>query len=353
MRTPDSSLGLALVAWALLPSLACGVDGASGTEPAVDPPLPQHAFAQPWIVIDRVGSGRPIDAVVRGPAGFLALTHLPTLDGKVMPTRSNIAAFSADGVNWVEQTIVPDGYYSSVAFGAGRYVAVGGLAPLGGPGVVVASTDGRNWTAVARVEPGPVYGAVLTRVQHTPLGFVAVGMGGSALSSIDGITWRTSSLSENPPDSSLDLYRDAAYGAGRFLAVGTQSLSTSSDGQRWSRVVCGSQLPCHPRAAPNLWRALFGNRTFLVTGTVGLFRSIDGLAWSQAGSARGSDIIFAGGLFLERASLDHPMNTSFAVSTSQDGAIWEPRTTASVVRSDLTCATRRCLVFESAILLVP
>jgi hypothetical protein len=323
-------------------------------DPAASEPLAERDFAQPWVLIKRIASGKTIDAVARGPAGFVALTHDPAMEGPKLVVRKNIAALSTDGVNWTEQPIVPDGFYHAITGGAGLYVAVGGaLADSGGAGVVVVSRDGRSWMEVARAS------GVLRRVRHTAGGFLAVGQSHGAMISPDGLTWREFLLANSPPAAQ---FNDVNFGGGRFVAVG-MTLHISDDGQRWAPLACGPQLPCLAVTDPsggthailNLYTSLFGNGAFLASGTAGLLRSTDGLTWSRLGDARGGDLIFAAGQYLELepANRQDPFNTTYSVSTSTDGAGWQVRTTALPVRSDLTCADHRCLVFPAAIAVVP
>jgi hypothetical protein len=335
----------------LLAAVACG-GGARGVgqgpSGAGDPPIDEGAFSRPWVLIDRVASGKVIDAVAEGPGGFVAITHLPTPDGKISP-RNNIVATSVDGVNWVERAAMPDGHYWSVTHGGGQYVAVGGAASGGGPGLVIASADGVSWTEVARA------GSVLRRVRHGPPGFVAVGMNGVALASADGRAWQESTAGQG------QLW-DVAFGAGRFVAVGLV-LAASVDGRQWAQVPCGASLPCMSVTDPSggqhdvlsLYTALYGNGRFLVSGVSGLLGSADGLTWSRAGDARDLRMAFAGGLFIDLQPLvpSDRLGPVVTVSTSADGMAWQARTTASTARTDDTCLTGRCVVFPAGILLIP
>jgi hypothetical protein len=342
---------LVLVAALLLPALACGSHrravGTGGTGDN-EPPIDDGAFARQWVLIDRVASGKVIDAVAEGPAGFVAITHLPSPGPKIV-SRNNIVATSVDGVNWAERTVTPDGHYWSITYGAGQYVAVGAEAAGGGVGLVITSPDGATWTDVAHAS------TVLRRVRHTPAGFVAVGMNGVALASTNGRNWTES-------NAGIGQFSDVAFGAGRFVAVG-QVLAASADGRQWAPVPCGPTLPCMSITDPSggqhailqAYRALFGNGKFLVTGVAGLLASPDGLTWSRAGDARDSRLAFSAGLFMELAPADptNRQDPTVTVSTSPDGVTWHPRTTAVPIRTDDTCATSRCVVFPEAIVLIP
>ena len=301
------------------------------------------------MLYDRVGSGKSIDAITSGPKGFVAITHAPTLDGKAMPARNNIAAVSVDGVSWTEGPIAPDGHYYSIASGAGRYFAAGGMASGGGPGRIIASVDGRAWTEVATASQ------VLKRVRHTDAGFIAVGIFGATVTSPDGSVWTESQAAPN-------MLWDATFGAGRFIAVGLTLSVGSTDGKKWSDLPCGPDLPCNTIVDPSgishailqLYTVDFGNGVFVTQGEAGLLRSPDGLKWSHVGGGH-RQLGFADGRFI---ALD-PMNpgaatpTSVRVSDSADGQTWRERTSATLEPTDDNCGNARCLLLPAALLIVP
>jgi hypothetical protein len=334
----------------LLLAAAAGCAGGPVTTPG-ERPLADEDYARPWALIRTVGSGKTIDAVTHGDAGYVALTHVETLDAKAMPSRTNIAAVSADGVSWSERAIDPDGDYRSIAFGAGVYVAVGGRFAGGGPGLVATSPDGRRWTLSTETA------SPLRRVRHTAAGFVAVGMEGGVVVSRDGHAW---SEIQAP---GRGLFWDGTFGAGRFVAVGQTMAVGPASGGPWSQVSCGPQLPCMSVTDPSgnahaileLYGAEFGNALFLATGIAGLLRSPDGLTWTNVGEAR-DPLAFAAGQFLTLAPVDpmDAMDTAFRVSTSLDGTSWRDRTAANAVAaSDATCAESRCLLLPRGILIIP
>jgi hypothetical protein len=332
--------------------LALGCDAGTATTSGGPPLLPEADFDRSWVLIDHLGSGKTIDAVTSGSAGYLAITHLETLDAKAMPARNNIAALSPDGVNWSEVVIQPDGHYRSVAFGAGLYVAVGGQFLGGGAGLILTSTDGRLWRTAAQPS------SLLRRVRFTAGGFVAVGDNAVVVTSPDGVAWSETHV------PAWGLFWDGTFGAGRFVAAG-QSLAVSGQGGGgWSQLSCGPQLPCMTVVDPSggahgileLYTTDFGNGAFLATGVAGLLRSTDGLSWTRAGEAR-DPLVFTEGRFLALAPLN-PQDgsgraTAYRLSSSSDGVTWTERTTVDATRTDATCTQGRCLVLPHALLLIP
>jgi hypothetical protein len=342
-----------VVVVALLGCLACSSQPVLG--PNLGAGLRDEDFARSWVLHDQVASGKTIDAIALGPAGYVAITHAPTLDGKAMPPRNNIAAVSVDGVSWGERPIDPDGFYHSIAASGARYVAVGGMAAGFGPGRIISSTDGRTWTAVATT------GQVLRRVRYTEAGFIAVGISGGVATSSDGLTW-----TEIPAATGgASALWDAAFGAGRFVVVGGTLAIGSRDGRQWSDVPCGADLPCMNVVDPSgighgilqLYQIEFGNGVFVAQGIAGLLRSSDGLHWTRVGDAR-SPMGYVVDRFVALGAALPPGTTggttrSFAVSTSPDAQSWIDRTTAVAMPSDDTCVTGRCLLLPAGLLVVP
>ena len=134
---------------------------------------------------------------------------------------------SADGVRWSRSTAgVSNLVTRGLAFGGGRYVAVGSSYSTQSSSFTAgfaSSSDGVSWSALSsgRSEAlnGVAYGAGR---------FVAVGESGVVWSSPDGVNW---SFFQLPSRRSLS---SVAYGGGAFLAVGSAGTAiTSSDGQSW------------------------------------------------------------------------------------------------------------------------
>lgn len=97
---------------------------------------------------------------------------------------------SPDGVVWQPaQTIPPPSRLNAVAYGAGRFVAVG----VGG--TVLHSSDGLSWSPAPAITPRE-----LLAIHFAADRFVAVGRQGIVITSRDGLAW------ENRSSSTADLY---------------------------------------------------------------------------------------------------------------------------------------------------
>jgi hypothetical protein len=126
------------------------------------------------------------------------------------------AAYSADGVNWtgVAQTevIFDDGFINGIAYGNGKFVAVGGLDA--GPGKGAFSVDGVNWYQTGDIKIGA--DTKITGVAYGGGYFVAVDNKGAASYSSNGIVWTL----VNDTTFGTDSIRGVAYGRGKFIIVG-------------------------------------------------------------------------------------------------------------------------------------
>jgi len=155
---------------------------------------------------------------------------------------------------WTWRSPLPQGNeLTDVAYGNGRYVAVGV------EGTVIVSINGRDWS-VRTAE----YGS-FTSIAFGEGLFVAVA-DGFLYTSTDGITWTNRAL----PASAHIL--GLAFGAGRFVGVGT-ALVSSDDGISWIE---------HTVSAPSGYTAItYGNGLFLVPAYNGTLTSSNGIDWVQ------------------------------------------------------------------------
>ncbi len=164
---------------------------------------------------------------------------------------------SPDGTRWTRlpQSEVPSRVsISSVAHGAGRYVAIGQMLPPGGsptgPDVPIwTSTDGTHFTALTRTPGEPAGDVFVRQVIWTGSAFVTVGTGltqGSYVwRSADGATWQQVDLPPTGPAGSQLRVEGVAQTPTGLLAVGELDDATGSgngivwespDGRSWQEV---------------------------------------------------------------------------------------------------------------------
>jgi hypothetical protein len=162
------------------------------------------------------GIGSDLNAVAHDGTQFIAVSS-----GQGIMT-------SPDGVNWTQQSVpnaIPGGSFESVTVGFFSPTVVVGSNRIYG------SMDGITWELRLAQAPVPANGEGRNHqtVTWTPIGYAALGLGGSAfLSSSDAITW--SSLTQ--PASRE--WNEVAFGNGTFCAVGANgAIASSPDGQSW------------------------------------------------------------------------------------------------------------------------
>jgi hypothetical protein len=121
---------------------------------------------------------------------------------------------STNGTNWADSFSANGATtYLDVAFGNGRFVAVGSQADVGGGGNITTSPDAITWSPVS-IGDYVLYGIAFGSGRFVGVGGHNGMAGGFIVSSPDGVewTWR--------PWSSPGWLEDIAYGNGRFVAVG-------------------------------------------------------------------------------------------------------------------------------------
>ncbi len=184
---------------------------------------------------------------------------------------------SPDGIHWTEQahpaTMTS---LSSIAFGAGRFVAVG---QRGLGNAMLTSTNGVNWT-VRNTSGANEHGRLTNDWQAVTFGygkFVATGFnydyesGGHApiSTSPDGITWYRRDSHSSPYTGMSSVI----YGDGKFVAVGSEVL-TSLDGVSWTRAAERASFDDS---------VAFGKNLFVTVGAT-IRTSPDGMTWTEQAS---------------------------------------------------------------------
>jgi hypothetical protein len=257
----------------------------------------QKTVTEEWLT-GTLPSSQDWTAVAYGNGKFVAI-------GGNYGGESNQAAYSSDGINWTPATMPSSEHWKSVTYGNGKFVAV---ASNSLNGVQVAySSDGIDWTAAAM----PSF-----RIWHSVTfgngKFVAVASyTNQAAYSPDGINWAASTM----PDSGT-AWASVTYGGGKFVAVGwAGTVAYSSDGIAW-------QSATIPEA--NWESVAYGNGKFVATtvdSSNKIAYSSDGINWSS-GTLPGSpstwySIAYGNGMFIAIALGGNK------VARSTNGADWE------------------------------
>ncbi len=147
--------------------------------------------------------------------------------------------------------------------------------------------------------------------------FVAVGTGGSILTSPDGRTWTSRSSG-----TTSDLRR-AACGNGTFVAVGDAGIIlTSLDGETWTKQTVGDNI---------LYGVTYGDGTFVAVGDAGIIlTSRDGASWTSQGSGTARDLIgvtYGNGIFVT-------VGGNGIILTSPNGNTWTTRNSDTTLDLD-------------------
>ena len=196
----------------------------------------------------------------KAPALFVAVGH------------TGLRLTSPDGKEWGNIQTGKDGeIYRAVAFGNGRYVAVGNY---GGDNLFATSTDAVKWTSERKNQGNTIRGMNFGNRLFMALGGDAGAVGDSrpfVLTSTDGTEW-----SALTPAAGKNAVRRVTFGNGTFVAVGDRgSRVASRDGKTW-------KLAPDVRAIDTLVDIAFGKGVFVGVGLNGLrMTSGDGLKWEH------------------------------------------------------------------------
>lgn len=182
-----------------------------------------------------------------------------------------------------------------VAYGNGTFVAVGS------GGTILTSTDGSGWTKRISGTDN-----LLQAVTYNNGIFVVVGDHGTILTSPDGESWTNRESGTNNSVSGV------TYGSGNFVAVGENgAVLTSPDAENWTFGTSGSDC----------WLSgvIYGEGVFVAVGTgETILTSSDGNSWNTISSNAPnsvSGVTYGEGNFVVVGKND-------LVLTSPDGSTW-------------------------------
>ena len=162
-------------------------------------------------------------------------------------------ATSTDGKTW---TAVKDSTFGSgaesgiygIAYGNGRFVTVG-------RSKMATSTDGETWTAIQGVGNIQMVNIAWGGGRFVALG--VLGSGGRTAHSTDGITWTFA-------DSDTAFF-GIAYGGGKFVAGGGGKMVYSTDGEKWTAVSNSTFVG----TGGAISKIAYGGGKFIATGKAG------------------------------------------------------------------------------------
>ncbi len=182
----------------------------------------------------------------------------------------NITAVTRDGRTW--KTGFQDAkyvkYVRGLAFGNGTFLGLGGdpgSVGLSKPFVVL-SADGAAWDGPHDV-PGK---HILRRAAWGGGRFVAVGDRGRRAGSPDGRQW-----ADAPMAKAIDTLVDVAFGNGVFVGVGLHGLRMSTpDGITWGNRQVGEE-------GEHLNAVVFAGDKFVAVGAGATYTSYDGAKWTR------------------------------------------------------------------------
>ena len=204
----------------------------------------------------------------------------------------------------------------SVAYGDGQFVAVGSYYPGSLTGLILSSSDGVTWTQRVTGLTSSFSG-----IRYVGEKFIATGNGGVIAVSTNGMNWAGVVLS----NFTSAYLKSAAYGNGRFVAVGYQYVNgangpvilSSTNTTNWNFWSTNTNL--------RLADVAYGNGRFVAVGSgtsggtnQGVLTSTDGLEWTaqDAGLGQISGIAYGNDQFVAVDSYGGTM------LTSPDGETW-------------------------------
>lgn len=254
-----------------------------------------------------------------GQTGLIRGTSVTYGNGKFVVAYDRKWAVSSDnGATWTSGTF-PSGYYYTLTFGNGIFVAMEGDDCNGRSAY---SSDGENWTSTLTSSA-----TCWEDIAYANGTFVAVG-GHYIDYSPDGQTWTTAI---NNPIGLTNGFNSVAYGDGKFIAItGGSSTPTSEiytstdDGRLWTGI------NDNPVINAGDWQTVtFGGGTWLLTSMYGNHLTYEaavstdgGVTWTgtphDANQVR--DVVYVDGTFVGVGSKLHIDNNN--TSTTPQATWW-------------------------------
>lgn len=240
---------------------------------------------------------------ISGNPGGIGWERVRFLGGKFVAvgqqgTASDRAMSSPDGLAWTSGGAAGDSVWHSVSYGNGVYVAVASSSTTSN--LVMTSTDALTWTGLTSV-PNQLWWNVTFGGGR----FVAVAADSTgsqlAMTSANGSAW----LQQTTPGVG---WRALAYGNGLFVAAGTGTVMTSSDGSTWtSRSSAAANSWLSTTYAPGIFVTVgdsgTGNRTMYSGTLTSAVASVNSVSPDHGPAAGGTVIQINGAGFIPGATV--------------------------------------------------
>ena len=167
-----------------------------------------------------------------------------------------------DSTHWTDCSLAVRTFFRGITHDHGLFVAVGG-SYFDEPGVIVTSPNGIVWTRRSSGTKNNLYSVAFGNGR-----FIAVGDSGAVCTSEDGIVWKAQRSGTGA------LLAAVAAGNNRFVAGGESgAILTSTNGVNWSRGNIG--LPIYVN------KIAFRAGEFVIVDRGRAFCSSNGLAWQR------------------------------------------------------------------------
>ncbi|WP_221176014.1 tandem-95 repeat protein [Brevibacillus fluminis] len=179
------------------------------------------------------------------------------------------AGTAASDTGWTALKTDFDNYLWGIAYGGGKYVAVGDK------GTILTSSNKFSWST--QQLSGEI-GNFFTAVVYANGKFVTVSSSGCIYTSTDGQSW-------SKAYSGSSTINSVTFGNGKFVAVGDGKAYTSMDGNAWSSTTTNSSM---------LYSVDYGNNKFAAVGAGGtLITSADGVSWAPTEQSNTAQDLYA------------------------------------------------------------
>ena len=247
-------------------------------------------------------------------AFILTATNSGNTAGPPTPVITTVPGIN--GLSWaIGSALTPGGALRGVAYGRSNYVAVG----TNGTSAAIYSTNANNsnsgafntWSAPTTIPSG--LSTALSAVIYDGTRFVALGVSGDVITSIDTLVWSaTSSV------ASGQLMNALAYGNNTYVAVGFGGVIATND----SAAAGGPWTLQYSGTTQNLYGVSFVNGVFIAVGAQGaLLTSTDGVAWTARSSNTTEDlwqVAFGANTYIVTGNAG-------TILSSSDSAVWTPQ----------------------------